>query len=80
MRILVGMLMTEVMLGRGAVWVDFGYSGTESGTCLHPYNTLTDGISAVPPGGPVNIKAGLTSVHPTIATPCSPLGGAVAIS
>lgn len=42
------------------VWVDFGYSGSETGSFWSPYNTLTEGINAVATGGVVTIKTGVT--------------------
>ena len=43
------------------VWVDFNYTGTESGTQSQPYNTLTEAINAVTVGGEIIIKSGVTS-------------------
>lgn len=38
------------------IWVDFAYAGTEVGTELHPFNTLSEGAAAVDAGGTVSIK------------------------
>jgi subtilisin family serine protease len=43
------------------VWVDFNYSGTESGTQSQPYNTLAEAINAVAVGGEIRINGGITS-------------------
>ncbi len=43
------------------VWVQFDYSGTESGTFERPYNTFSEGLTNVPSGGQLNIKYGGTS-------------------
>jgi hypothetical protein len=43
------------------VWVDFTYTGTESGTQAEPYNTLAEAINAVAVGGEIIIKGGVTS-------------------
>ena len=42
-------------------WVDFDYTGTENGNFLTPFNTLAEGLDAVPAGGTIRIKAGVTS-------------------
>jgi hypothetical protein len=43
------------------VWVDFTYTGTESGTQSQPFNTLAEAINAVAVGGEIIIKGGVTS-------------------
>lgn len=49
-------------------WVDFAYTGAEElGTFAAPFNTLAEGITAIPAGGLLKIKAGTTSARPTIA-------------
>jgi hypothetical protein len=48
------------------VWVDFNYSGNETGTPTRPFNTLAEGLNAADAGGHVWIKPGSTSVTPTI--------------
>lgn len=42
-------------------WVDFSYTGTESGTKTQPYNTLAEAIERVSVGGEVIINGGSTS-------------------
>jgi M6 family metalloprotease-like protein len=39
-------------------WVDFAFAGFENGTFFNPFNTLAEGVAAVPYGGFLNIKAG----------------------
>ena len=51
------------------VWVDFYYSGTEDGSFLHPYDTLAEGVAAVPNGGKIMVKASSTSETLTIDKP-----------
>jgi hypothetical protein len=43
----------------GPVWVDYNYSGfpLELGLYAFPWNTLVEGVSMVPVGGTINIKA-----------------------
>jgi hypothetical protein len=50
----------------GPVWVDFNYAGLPKiGTYANPYNTLAQGTNAVPSGGTVILKPGLS--HETMA-------------
>jgi subtilisin family serine protease len=49
------------------VYVDFTYSGTETGTFWQPYNTMAEGIAYVPTGGVLAIKAGASAETPTIS-------------
>lgn len=55
----------------GTVWVDFNYSGIpiQLGTFVFPYNTLAQGVSAVPSGGTIAIKPGTSSETMTISKP-----------
>jgi hypothetical protein len=54
----------------GAVWVDFAYDGDfEFGLFRFPFNTIAEGVEAVPVGGLVNVKAGSSSERPTITKP-----------
>jgi hypothetical protein len=64
-----------------ATWVDFAYSGSENGTFQKPYNTVAEGVSAVPAGGALIIKAGSSSETPTISKGMTirSYGGAVSI-
>jgi hypothetical protein len=43
------------------VWVDFGHSGYENGSFDYPYNTMAEGVNAVPVGGKITLKPGTTS-------------------
>lgn len=49
-----------------ARWVDFAYGGTESGTFSQPFNTLPEGRDAVPVGGSVIFKGGVSGWTGTI--------------
>jgi hypothetical protein len=51
----------------GNVWVDFAYSGAESGCFERPYNTLGEGVGHVPDNGTLIFKAGSTSATGEIA-------------
>jgi hypothetical protein len=51
------------------VWVDFAYSGTETGSFWAPYNSLSEGISAVASGGVLSIKAGSAAGTWTLSKP-----------
>ena len=42
------------------VWVDFEYSGLETGSFSNPFNTLQEGVLAALPGDKVMIKAGVS--------------------
>ncbi len=42
-------------------WVDFSHFGFEFGTFTSPYNTLTEGVNAIPDGGTVAVKSGSSS-------------------
>ena len=49
------------------VWVDFNYGGFfQFGTYPLPYKTLAQGVSAVTPGGLINIKPGNSTEIMTI--------------
>ena len=46
----------------GRIWVDFTYAGTpEQGTFANPYNTFSEGLSAVSFGGTIVFKGGHSS-------------------
>lgn len=64
-----------------ATWVDFAYSGPEDGSFANPYNTVAEGVSYVPVGGVLMIKAGTSAETPTIskAMRIEAFGGAVTI-
>lgn len=65
----------------GTVWVEFAHGGAEHGTFTLPYNTLAEGVTAVPTGGHIRIKAGASAVTPTItkAMTIHAYGGSVTI-
>jgi hypothetical protein len=48
------------------VWVDFSYSGSETGSFWHPFSTIGAGIDNVQIRGNVLIKAGSTNETPLI--------------
>jgi subtilase family serine protease len=51
----------------GPVFVNFNYSGTQTGSYAQPFNTMAGGISAVSSGGTIIIeKAGSSSETPAI--------------
>lgn len=67
-----GIASSSVTFG-GPVWVDFNYSGPQTGTYANPWETLASGVSHVASGGTILINA---SVQPsqsaetmTISTP-----------
>ncbi|MCE5230309.1 FG-GAP-like repeat-containing protein [bacterium] len=51
------------------IWVKFDYTGTELGTEIFPFNTLTEGIDAVNSGGTVRIFSGATAAPIRITKP-----------
>jgi len=51
------------------VWVQFGYSGIESGTFANPVNSLSEGINAIPNGGTVAVKNGSSSASQLLTKP-----------
>jgi len=63
------------------IWVDFAYTGSERGCSDQPYNTLAEGIAAVPAGGSLAVISGTNSVKPKLSKPMkiSACGGAVTI-
>jgi hypothetical protein len=40
------------------MWVEFSYTGTEEGSFFRPYNSVAEGVNAVPIDGTVIIKSG----------------------
>lgn len=51
----------------GNAWVDFGYAGSpELGTFLLPFNSLAEGVAAVPVGGVLHVKAGASPAAASI--------------
>jgi hypothetical protein len=60
------------LLSLQETWVDFAYRGQdESGTFSSPFNTLAEGVAAVPAGATLRIKAGSTAETPTLTKPMS---------
>ena len=60
--------ITVEWLAEGDVWVDFAYPGLfEFGTFDLPYNTFAEGITKVPHGGTLKIKAGATNETGTVS-------------
>lgn len=51
----------------GETWVEFGYGGVELGTFTRPWNTLGEGLGAVPYGGTLTFKAGRSSATARIS-------------
>jgi hypothetical protein len=51
------------------IWVDFNYTGTQTGCSDQPYNSLVSGVLAVPTGGNLAIKPGSTSLRPRLIAP-----------
>ncbi len=47
-------------------WVDFGHLGTETGSFDLPFNTFTEGVNTVYPGGNLHIKTGSSSETGTV--------------
>jgi subtilase family serine protease len=63
-------LISELMPYNGAVWVDFDYTGTQNGTYDAPYNTLSNGVSAVSRNGNLWIRtSGVSPETMTISKP-----------
>jgi len=65
----------------GVIWVDFNYSGTESGTFDQPYNTLAEGVAAANSGDTICMKPGSSPETITItkAVTLRACGGPVTI-
>jgi len=53
--------ITVEWLAEGEIWVDFGFAGLETGEVTHPFNTIAEGVDAVPWGGSLKVKSGVTS-------------------
>ena len=50
-------------------WVDFDWAGTESGLFDTPYNSLPEGLDAVPEGGMVVVKSGSYNANILLTKP-----------
>jgi hypothetical protein len=63
------------------VWVDFNYAGLERGCSDQPYNTLAEGIAAVPGGAALALKPGSKPGATTLSKPMtiSACGGTVTL-
>lgn len=63
------------------LWVDFAYTGQEGGSFTAPFNTLGEGVTSIPAGGTLKIKAGTSAESLTISKPMtiSAYGGPVII-
>lgn len=48
--------MTLEIVDMSTVWVDFGFTGTKTGSETNPFDTLSAAVMAVDTGGVVNIK------------------------
>ena len=48
------------------VWVDLAHTGTEDGSFENPFNTVPEGVAAVPTAGSLIFKGGTTDWTGTI--------------
>jgi hypothetical protein len=70
LRVVANGIASDPITFDGLVWVDFSFNfPTQNGTYALPYNTLAQGISAVPSGGTIAIKPGHSLITPTISKP-----------
>ncbi len=68
------------ILGKREVWVDPGYTGVETGAFDAPFNTLPEGLQAVPNNGRLRIMPANLNETPTVSKPMvidAPLGTAI---
>lgn len=65
-----------------AVYVDFAYVGSESGTTLHPFNTLVEGMNDSFYNNEVVVKAGTYAAGGVLSRPVTiiPDGGTVVVT
>ncbi len=56
------------------VWVDFNFTGSQSGTFDNPYNTMAAGVNATPYGGTLHLKQGTSAESLTITKLMSIVG------
>ena len=64
LRVVANGIASDPISFTGPVWVDFSYYsffGFYFGTYSWPFDTLASGISTVPSGGTINIKAGTST-------------------
>lgn len=66
--------ITVEWLSAKDTWVDFNFTGSESGTFDNPFKTMTAGLNAVSYGGNLHIKSGSSSETPTITKPMKIVG------
>lgn len=59
----------DVLLGGDGAWVWFSWTGPENGSWRSPWNTLAEGVLAVPPNGTLWLHPGTTPALTTILTP-----------
>ncbi|MCA9726850.1 MAG: M36 family metallopeptidase [Candidatus Eisenbacteria bacterium] len=64
-----------------SLWVDFDYTGSESGTQSHPYNSLFQANGAAPVGFTMKVRDGVSSEVGTLAKPgvIRAIGGVVRV-
>ena len=62
-------------------WVDFAYGGPENGSFARPFNTLPEGVSAVPVSANLIFKSGASNWTGTVTKPMTmrAFGGLVTI-
>lgn len=53
--------------GATDVYVDFAYSGIQTGTPSQPYSSLAEGIAAVTSGGTIHLTSGVSAETPTVS-------------
>jgi hypothetical protein len=63
------------------IWVDFNYTGPETGSEAQPFNTVLEAITALIPGGIIRMRAGSTSETLRLSKPSrlEAVGGPVRI-
>jgi len=73
--------LNSVDYPRSLLWVDFGYSGVETGASTLPFNTLGEASRAVDAQGVVNIRVGVSSETGAFAKPMKveAIGGSVRV-
>jgi hypothetical protein len=68
-----GLTKPRANIGRAVeslgTWVDFAYAGAETGAPSQPFNTLGEGVTAVPPGGAITLRGGTRLETLTISKP-----------
>lgn len=59
--------LTFEWLNEEVSWVDFAFTGFENGSFDNPFNTLGEGLNAVPHGGVLNFKPGSSREAATVS-------------